>query len=224
MSTYDGITQAASLFGLESILIRPVRLIADFYAQVTFEEKHEDTLEITQQPVEVGARITDHSYSLPAQVTITCAWSNSPSLSSLLGGFASTVVNSGVQAGIASLTSGNNLGQVKQIYANLLALQKSRVPFEVVTGKRSYKNMLVKSLTTTTDRETENSLVVVASLQEVILVNVTTVAFKTPTEAQKNPEITDNYSNEGTKTLAPAPTYNAGAGRGSINPALVNGG
>lgn len=224
MATSDGIVQAAQLFGLESILVRPVRLIADFYAQVTFEEKHEDSLEITQQPVEVGAKITDHSYALPAQLTITCSWSNSPSLSSLLGGFATTVVNSGVQAGISSLTSGNNLGQVKQVYANLLALQKSRVPFEVVTGKRSYKNMLVKTLSTTTDRETENALLVTATFQEVILVNVTTVAFKTPTESQKNPEITDNYSHEGTKNLGPAPSYNAGAGRGSINPTFVNGG
>jgi hypothetical protein len=35
-------------------------------------------------------------------------------------------------------------------------LQNSRVPFDVVTGKRIYTNMLIRALEVTTDRTSEN--------------------------------------------------------------------
>jgi hypothetical protein len=43
----------------------------------------------------------------------------------------------------------------KETYQELLDLQNSRVPFDVVTGKRIY-NMLIRALEVTTDRTSEN--------------------------------------------------------------------
>jgi hypothetical protein len=44
----------------------------------------------------------------------------------------------------------------KETYQELLDLQNSRVPFDVVTGKRIYTNMLIRALEVTTDRTSEN--------------------------------------------------------------------
>ena len=211
MAQTDGILLAAATLGLQSILVRPTRLIGDFTAQVTFEEQHEDVMEITEQPVEFGARITDHSYSRPATLTIHCGWSNSPASTGLLGSLSNAV--SGSVNGVSSILSGNSISQVKAIYHNLLQLQQSRVPFSVVTGKRDYANMLVRSLKTTTDKESENALMITATFQQIIMVSVNTLTVSVPAEAQANPEVTDNYSHEGTKSLISARNYNSYAGR-----------
>jgi hypothetical protein len=55
MSQFEGIVTAALNLGVQSILIKPSRSIGNFVAQVTVEETHEDLLEITDQPVEIGA-------------------------------------------------------------------------------------------------------------------------------------------------------------------------
>jgi hypothetical protein len=206
-----GLLSAAATLGLQSLLIRPKRLIGDFEAQITIEEQHEDVMEITEQPVEIGAKITDHSYTRPATLTIQCGWSNSPSSQSLLGSLSSAV--SGTIGGVNSILNGNSVSQVKQIYADLLTLQKSRIPFDVVTGKRAYSNMLVKSLKTTTSKDTENSLIITATFQQIIMVSVNMIQFDSPADAQKDPQTTNNYSHEGLKNLNPAKAYNASAGR-----------
>jgi hypothetical protein len=87
-----------------------------------------------------------------------------------------------------------------ETYANLLALQASRVPFQVITGKRTYKNMLFRSLGCTTDLTTENLLSISATLQEVLLVNVETITVA-PRAKQKNPGVTAATSTTGEKQV-----------------------
>lgn len=66
---------------------RTYRAIGNIIANVTVEERHQDDLEITDHPIEQGAVISDHAFKRPVEVTIECAWSNSPSTSAtLLGG------------------------------------------------------------------------------------------------------------------------------------------
>ncbi|WP_416232225.1 phage baseplate protein, partial [Klebsiella pneumoniae] len=57
----------------------------------------------------------------------------------------------------------------KETYQELLNLQSSRVPLDVVTGKRIYTNMLIRALEVTTDRTSENILSAVLTLREVII-------------------------------------------------------
>ncbi len=56
------------------------------------------------------------------------------------------------------------------------ALQKSRRPINVSTGKRRYKNMLVRSIAVVTDSHSENILMATVSLQEVIIVSTQTTS------------------------------------------------
>ena len=216
----SGVLSAGAFIGVQAIMIKPSRAIADIPLQVTIEETHEDIMEISEQPIEVGGRITDNSFVRPSTLTVHCGWSNSPSKPGLLGGIASAVTGTinGVNQMASSLLSGTDSSQVRAIYDQLLALQQSRIPFQVVTGKRLYNNMLMKSLKVTTNKETENSLMITAMFQQIIMVSVTTIAYTAPAQDQAYPEVTDKYKAQGQNNLVAAPNYNAGAGRGIINP------
>jgi len=85
-----------------------------------------------------------------------------------------------------------------EIYARLLALQASREPFDVVTGKRQYKNMLFKSLSQTNDLATEKLLSINAQLQEIFITSVQVVSVPERSK-QRNPGKTGATQNAGQK-------------------------
>lgn len=161
----------------QSVYVRPVRSIGGLYMDVTVEETHNDELEITDHPVEQGAAITDHAYMKPAQVTI--------------------------RAGVSDAGKSGNSGDRPSVeaYQKLLELQKSREPFDLVTGKRTYKNMLIRSLAVTTEAETENILMFTAELRQVMLVTVQSVAV--PRSRQKYGNVTGGVDQKGQKQLVP---------------------
>lgn len=139
---------------VEDILLRGKgRKIGTVVPGVVIEEDHTDELMITQHPVETGADITDHAVKLPAQITMRCGFSQSGSNT----------------PGIGFLSP-----SPKEVYKMLLDLQATRQPFDVVTGKRSYKSMLIKRLSVITDSESENVLLVDVDLQEIITVDTVT--------------------------------------------------
>lgn len=226
MST-SGFVLPALTIGLGSFRIRPTR---GFYptasdagpaqplvAHATLEEIHRDDLEITEHPVELGAPVADHAFVRPAEVIIRCAWSDGPRSSPGLMGAALGIA--GVRVPVVgkalgaiatvtaaqSLLSGNGPGQARAIYGQLIELQRARIPFDVYTGKRVYRNMLFKSLGVTTDAEHENSLLVTAVCKQVIIVSTTTVKVPVNASAQGDPERTSPVSNLGLKQLTPAP-------------------
>lgn len=230
MSQVTGFVSAGLQLGPTAVIIRPTRKFGPYTAQVTISEQHNDELEITQHPVEQGASITDHAFKRPAELTLTMGWSNSPggngSSALLNAGLAAGVL--GLQganptaiaaagfggavggaigatgAAIQGLISGNSPGQVKDWYQKLLKMQQDRIPFDVLTGKRSYTNMLIKSLSVLTDRTTENSLIVTAHLQQIIMVSTRALQISAPIAAQRFPGTTNAPTNLGTKILGTA--------------------
>jgi len=143
---------------LQDVLLRQGRSIAGIIPQVIIEEQHTDDLMITEHPVEDGADITDHAVKQPSQVIMRCGWSQS-----------------GSNVPGLSLTQPSP----RDAYKMLLDLQASRQPFDLVTGKRSYQNMLIKRLGVVTDEDTENVLVVEVELREIIVVDTVTYATNT---------------------------------------------
>lgn len=196
-----GFVTAGAQYALDSILIKPKRLIGKIAAQVTIEEEHNDELEITDHPVEQGAAISDHAFKRPAELTMRLGWSNSPTVAGLFQGAVAGI--GGTVSGVQSLLSGSEVSQVKAIYEQLLALQISRVPFDVYTGKRFYKNMLVRGLSMTTDKDTENSLMVTMRFRQVLIVQTQLVTITAAAADQANPSLTAPTSNQGTKALVP---------------------
>ncbi len=148
-------------------------MIGDIKVNVIINETTTDTLTVTKQPVQQGASITDHSFLEPVT-------------------FQHTIYFAAPQ-----ITGGDSLAAV---YQKLLTLQSARVPFTIVTPKRTYTNMLMTSLSQTTDARSENNLAINASYQQIILVPVlaTTVPART---FQKNPGSTGATVDTGNKSM-----------------------
>jgi hypothetical protein len=172
----------AVLGQLEDVLLRQGRSIAGIVPQVVVEENHRDELVITNHPVQNGANITDHAYKQPAMVSVRYGWSNSGSIFSLDLGAPS----------------------VSDVYQMLLDLQASRQPFDMVTGKRRYSNMLIRSLDLVTDVTTENAVMVEMLLQQVIIVETQAATLKDASQ-MKMPDKTAGTSNAGVKQPVPVP-------------------
>lgn len=164
---------------IQNILIKTnIRKIGDIEVNVVINENTNDTLQITKQPVQQGASITDHAYMEPTVFSTQIYLSNNTSL------------------GFSNPFETNN--PLAIIYKKLLDLQISRVPFSIITPKRIYPNMLMASLSQTTDKNTESCLAINASFQEIIIVSVSTTTV--PRIKQKLPGSTGATQNAGKRS------------------------
>src|SRR5260364_33728 len=111
---------------LQSVLIRARRSIGEIVPNVVIEEVHQHALTITQHPAEQGAAIAEHAYVRPAEVVLLCGF------------------------GPGNAFSRMEASDPAWMYQQLRALQASRQPFDVITGKRAYRNMMIRQLTVTT--------------------------------------------------------------------------
>lgn len=162
------------------------RSIGGIIPDVTVEETGRDDMTITQHPVEIGAAISDHAFKNPAEVTLRVGWSDS------------------------SINAGGEPGYSVNVYDQLLALQQSLELITVVTGKRLYPNMLIRSLTQVTNDRNPFALSIVAVCRQVIIVSTTSVSV--PSQAvMQQPQKTAAVQPQGTVNLTPAPTVNAAA-------------
>jgi hypothetical protein len=86
-------------------------------------------------------------------------------------------------AGGGSLLNGIDTGAIglslglspQDTYKQILDLQASRQPFDVITGKKTYNNMLIRAIEVTTDKTSENVLMCVLTLHEVLITQTQTV-------------------------------------------------
>jgi len=165
-------------------LFRPLgRSIGGIVAQVTIQEREHDELMITEHPIEQGAPITDHTFKRPSEVQIRAGW---------------TV------AGAGDLSANGN-----GVYGVLLRWQASLAPFVLYTGKRVYNDMLIQSLTVTTDEKSEFSLMADITCRQIIRVRVSTAQASTSQDpaAHEEPDKTASGSDKGT-----TPTRDIGTG------------
>ena len=166
------------------------RKIGLIIPDVVVSEKHQDSLEITEHPVEIGAPVADHAYKRPSEVTMEIGFSGGGSLLD----FADTS-----SIGISLGTS------PKEIYQQILDLQESRIPFDVTTGKRQYSNMLIRAIDVTTDRTSENVLMCVLTLREVIISQTQSITVADKADMQTGVS-TSSVQNTGTKSAKTANT------------------
>lgn len=173
-------TSSATEIAGSLLLAGQGRSIMGLFADVTIEEKHKDEVQITEHPTEVGAAITDHAFKETPEVSMKVGWSES---AGKLNGF----VGDSILSGTVSLIA---------VYEALQQLQNNAILLIVSTGKRLYTNMLIKSLSCTTDMTTENVLMIDITFKNVILVKTseTTVLI----ENQADPSKTASVQNGGT--------------------------
>lgn len=155
------------------------RQIGGIIPDVVLREVLSDTYTITNHPVESGTPISDHYFAQPRVVEISAGWSNS---------------------------SGGE-GWCVQVLQAFRALAATRETFTVDTGKASYDNMLIGEATTTTDAESENTLMMTIRLQEVIISQTSSTAASDPSTGsnanQAMPQTTGTPVNAGSQALLP---------------------
>jgi hypothetical protein len=147
-------------------------------ATVWIEEQHEDTMTITDHPVESGSPITDHAFARPVSVTIRLGW------------------------------SGEEMPQIQQTYQQLVDLKNAREIFDIQTGKRLYKSMLIENMQVMTEQRSAFVLLATIRCRQVILVNVGIVPVPASTGNQAIPSSTAPATNSGTTTVTPGSSFN----------------
>jgi hypothetical protein len=155
---------------------------------------------ITDHPVEQGSTISDHAYKLPLELSITYAWSGaSPQNVGTLTGLTPRLV-------IPKLDDGSQF--LISLYQDLIKLQEEVVLLDIFTGKRIYNNMLIKTITTFSDKVNEHVLVVNMVCREIIMAKTRVVALSTEQRHQLFPDRTQDLQNNGSQQPQPAQTVN----------------
>jgi hypothetical protein len=149
------------------------RSIGGFIAEVTIEENGTDDVTITEHPVEQGAPIADHAFKRPSTVTIKAGW---------------------------SVRGSYDLSAESGVYGLLLSWQAALRPFDVITGKRKYTNMLIERLSVITDEKSEYALMADIVCRQVIIVATASSNVQTASQSpsdQKEPEKTSQPETKG---------------------------
>ncbi len=165
--------------------------------QVTIEEQHHDEMEILDHPIEVGAPITDHTFKRPAELTLHLGWT------------AQQLLELADDA-----TQNEYLNALAEVYAQLLQGQANRVLYTVNTAKRVYQDMMVKGVSTLTDKENRNALMVTVTMRQLILVTTQIVSVSASPNLQANPMKTNPSVALARQTLRNGSTFKSSAIRG----------
>lgn len=132
-------------------------------------EDHIFDTEVTDEPVETGASISDHAFDRPARLTITAAVSDLPP--------------PGKESDVFS-TEGPTRGLAA--YAWLRLAQRAHEPFSVQTGLDLFPSMVITSLKVKKDAKSEHILYFTVELKEISWVTTQVVYYPARPKTKKN--------------------------------------
>ncbi len=177
---------------LSALFQQRTRSIGVLIPDVVITETHNDELEIATHPVEGKANISDHAWKKPGSLVIDCGFSDGGALLN----FADT-------AGYGLSTSLS----AEKIYREILDLQQRCELLDVVTGKRTYKNMLIQQVGVTSNKENEQVLMAKITLREVLISSTESINVVEKSAMSKGVS-TSATVNTGQKTLRPVKNAN----------------
>jgi hypothetical protein len=125
-----------------------------FDAVIKFE--HQSNLKITSHPVQTGSNIADHAYVEPSVLILEIG------------------VSDAMQSYINGQFSDGSSWSVSA-YQTLLKLQSDRLPLQIYTRLRTYKNMLVEQISALDDVKTSYGLKASVRFKEIFVVDVSKV-------------------------------------------------
>lgn len=183
----DLLEQAASLiFGTNADSYIVASSGQEVLPNLVLREEHHEEVRVTEQPVEIGAAITDHSFNMPSDLHLTYGWSNA-SIKGLIGNFSGGLLSRGIR----------NFGEnyCFKIYNQLYALKLNRYLCKVVTYKRVYENMIITDVRTSTDAETTYSMIVDITLKQIFMVSANPPGGGVPSSGTKQLVSVDQVPN-----------------------------
>ena len=92
----------------------------------------------------------------------------------------------------------------------MLNLKQAKILLNVVTGKRSYQNLLLKGVSEITDKDSENVLMLRLTFKQLLLTFTQTVTISSAAQ-QTLPQKTMPTINNGNASLLPGTNFNAGS-------------
>lgn len=159
----------------------------------TVKENHVSECDITKNPVEDGAKVTDHVQMNPARLTIEGVISDTPLGFAFIGN---------IQNLVRSVTTiFGSRSRSQDAYDDMLKLQKSKRPFTVITNLRKYDNMIMTSLSVPRTSQTGGAIHFTAELEEIVIVMSEEVANLSVTAK----DIGAKTKNAGQKVTVPVP-------------------
>lgn len=151
-------------------------------------EGHLSTCEVSDNPIEGGADVTDHVQMKPAQLTVEGVISDTPLGYAVIGNIQN------LARSITTLFGASSRSQ--DAYDAMIELQKSRQPFTVITSLKRYTNMILTELSIPRTATTGGAIHFQATMREVFIAqtkqltknlahNVKNIAGKTIDKGQK---------------------------------------
>jgi len=128
----------------------------------TVSEEHVSTADLTENPVEDGAKVTDHVQLKPSQLTIEGVISDTPLGYAVIGNIQNLVRSVATLFGRSSRST--------DAFNNLRKLQESRKPFTVITGLKRYTNMIMTDLSVPRTATTGGAIHFRAVMKEIRIV------------------------------------------------------
>jgi hypothetical protein len=170
--------------------------IGGIQVDTTIEEFYEDSVEVTEHPVQRGAQISDHAFKRPMELVLTCGWSDAND-------------GSGPNAGVSGSFPGGSMqasDYIAGVYSQLLQMQVVLEPISATSGLRNYNNMMITSLRVQRDEKTRYALMVHAFLREVILVDTQNSSVPPQTSQAKPASTADtvNLGSQQTQSASPS--------------------
>ena len=129
---------------------------------------HQQDSQITNQPVQTGANISDHAYAMPARVTLEIGMSDA--MSSYAS--SSKAPNAAAAAGV---WTGPSKSKSVNAFNEIVSWATNRVLLTLGTRLNSYKNMLVESISSEESNKTIASLRCRVVFKQVFIANVQSV-------------------------------------------------
>lgn len=166
--------------GLNSLSIISDQYIGTVQIDAKIAEQHESTITVTEFPLEDGAIATDHRIIKPKILRINGIVSNAKS----------TLENITGHQGNSDVST----------YEQLVQLQESGVPFDIVTDLVVYRNVLIKEISTEKNVTLANSLNFYATLQTILIIDTKSVKLPKNKIPAPNTDRAASTDDQGVKT------------------------
>lgn len=148
---------------ISNLFIRSRRTIGGIQLDAVIRESHTNEVQLTQNPIETGALITDHAIVKPKTLFIIAHVSDHLIGSAAFGQIIDFVT------GLFGTSTTQNLTRSNTAYNALVQVLEARELIEVQTKLKLYTNMLITSIATIQDKDSSTSVTLNIQLEEALL-------------------------------------------------------
>jgi len=147
----------------ENLFIRTQKAIGGIQLDAVISESHVNEVSLTNNPVELGAEITDHAVVQPKRLNIVAQVSDTPMGLAAFGQIVDLVT------GLFGTSTTDNITRSNAAYNAIVQLQEAREPIEIQTKLKLYTNMIITNVSVQQDKNTSRIVRMSIDVQQVII-------------------------------------------------------